>query len=81
MQFLSKNSREKVKLTKMVSFEKFVSPKNSREARIQAGSRTSSYNPTESTLPIASYHVLTADKGLNAVMQRFQKLVNDVSDL
>ena len=68
MQFLSKNSREKVKLTKMASFEKFVSPKNSRETGIQAESRTASYHPTESALPIASYHVLKADKGLNAVM-------------
>ena len=53
-----KQSQKMVKLTKIAAFEKFVSPKNSREAGIQAGSRTASYNQMESTLPIASYDVL-----------------------
>ena len=42
--FLPRKSRKTVKLTKIAAFEKFVSPKNSREGGIQAGSRSTSYN-------------------------------------
>ena len=52
-----------VKLAKMSAFE-MVLPKNSREAGIQAGSRTASYNQTEGTLSMTSYDILKAEKGL-----------------
>ena len=59
-----------VKLTKMAAFE-IVLPKNSREAGIQAGSRTASYNQMESTLQVTSYDILKAEKGLKSITCSF----------